>query len=100
VPLVVAIFPLFGNPLDESYPFRPVHEKVAAAAARAGGRVVDLLPVYEGLRWDVLVVDGARDEHPNEVAHRIAARFLLRALDDVVPLPAGSARDADGAAGS
>jgi hypothetical protein len=30
-------------------------------------------------------VDGAADEHPNEIAHRIAANVLLRALDDVVP---------------
>ena len=29
VPLVVAIFPLFGNRLDESYPFADVHAKVA-----------------------------------------------------------------------
>lgn len=87
VPFVVAIFPLFGNPLDESYPFSGVHAKVAQAAADAGARVVDLLPAYRGLRWDVLVVDGADDEHPNEIAHRIASNVLLHALDEVVPLP-------------
>jgi hypothetical protein len=86
VPFVVAIFPLFGNPLDEGYPFTEVHAKVAHAAAEAGARVVDLLPAYRGLRWDVLVVNGADDEHPNEIAHRIAAGVILRALDDVVPL--------------
>lgn len=85
VPLVVAIFPLFGNPLDESYPFAEVHAKVAEAAAASGAKVVDLLPAYRGLRWDLLVVDGMDDEHPNEIAHRIAAGVLLRALDDVVP---------------
>jgi hypothetical protein len=47
--------------------------------------VVDLLPAYRGLRWDLLVVNGADDEHPNEIAHRIAAGVILRALDDVVP---------------
>jgi hypothetical protein len=87
VPFVVAIFPLFGNRLDEGYPFAEAHAKVAQAAAEAGARVVDLLPAYRGLRWDVLVVDGAADEHPNEIAHRIAAGVILRALDDVVPLP-------------
>ena len=85
VPFVVAIFPLFGNPLDESYPFAEVHAKVAQAAAEAGARVVDLLPAYRGRRWDVLVVNGADDEHPNEIAHRIATGVILRALDDVVP---------------
>ena len=87
VPFVVAIFPLFGNRLDEGYPFAEAHAKVAHAAAEAGARVVDLLPAYRGLRWDVLVVNGADDEHPNEIAHRIAAGVILRSLDDVVPLP-------------
>jgi hypothetical protein len=87
VPFVVVIFPLFGNPLDESYPFRAVHQKVARAAADAGAQVVDLFPSYEGLRWDVLVVNGAADEHPNEIAHRIATDVILHALDKAYPLP-------------
>jgi GDSL-like Lipase/Acylhydrolase family len=90
VPLVVVIFPLFGNPLDEGYPFTEIHAKVAQAAAEAGAKVVDLLPAYRGLRWDILVVDGVDDEHPNEIAHRIAAGVILHALDDVVPWPGGA----------
>lgn len=89
VPVVVAIFPLFGNPLDERYPFSEVHAKVAQAAAEAGAKVVDLLPAYRGLRWDLLVVDGVDDEHPNEIAHRIAASAILHALDDVIPWTEG-----------
>jgi hypothetical protein len=85
VPLVVAIFPLFGNRLDEGYPFADVHARVAAAAGEAGARVVDLLPHYRGLDGNLLVVDGADDEHPNEIAHRIAARAIARAVDEVVP---------------
>lgn len=85
IPFVVAIFPLFGNRLDDGYPFADAHAKIAHAAGEAGARVVDLLPAYRGLRWDILVVDGAADEHPNEIAHRIAAGVILRALDDVVP---------------
>jgi hypothetical protein len=90
VPLVIAIFPLFGQPLDHRYPFGDIHAQVAQAAAAAGAKVVDLLPAYRGLRWDLLVVDGTDDEHPNEIAHRIAADVLLRALDDVLPVPAGA----------
>jgi hypothetical protein len=30
-------------------------------------------------------VDGVDDEHPNEIAHRIAAGVILHALDDVAP---------------
>jgi len=85
VPLVVAVFPLFGNPLDESYPFAAEHRKVAQAAAEAGARVLDLLPQYRGLDWRLLVVDGASDEHPNEIAHRIAAQAIAREVREVVP---------------
>jgi hypothetical protein len=92
VPLVVMIFPLFGQPLDASYPFADIHARVAHAAGEAGARVVDLLPLYRGLRWDVLVVDGVDDEHPNEIGHRIAAGALLRALDDVLPGPSAAPR--------
>jgi hypothetical protein len=85
IPLVVAIFPLFGQPLDEGYPFTEIHAQVAQAAAAAGARVVDLLPAYRGVRFDLLVVDGAADEHPNEIAHRIAAGVILKAVEDVLP---------------
>jgi GDSL-like lipase/acylhydrolase family protein len=85
VPLVVVIFPLFGNALDEGYPFAEIHARVARVAGEAGAKVVDLLPYYRGLRPELLVVNGAADEHPNEIAHRIAAQTLFKALDDVVP---------------
>jgi hypothetical protein len=87
IPFVVLIFPLFGNPLDGSYPFPEIHAKVAQAATEAGAKVVDLLPLYRSLRWDILVVDGTDDEHPNEIAHRIAATALRKAIEEVVPPP-------------
>jgi lysophospholipase L1-like esterase len=87
VPLVVAIFPLFGNALDAGYPFAEIHAKVAQAAAGAGARVTDLLTVYRGLDGALLVVNGADDEHPNEIAHRVAARAIVQAVDEVVPRP-------------
>jgi len=71
--------------MDVTKAFESIHAKVGEAAGRAGARVVDLLPAYRGLRWDLLVVDGVDDEHPNEIAHRIAAGAILRVLDDVVP---------------
>ncbi len=87
IPFVVVVFPLFGNPLDDGYPFADVHATVDRAAAAAGAHVVDLLPAYRGLRWELLVVDGVNDEHPNEIAHRIAANVILSSLDDVLPVP-------------
>lgn len=85
VGLLVVIFPLFGNPLDERHPFAPIHAEVVRAGREAGARVLDLLPADRGLNWEVLVVDGANDEHPNEIAHRIAANVLVSALDEVRP---------------
>ena len=87
VPFVVMVFPLFADPLDERYPFADIHAQVAQAAREAGAVVIDLLPAYRGLRSELLVVDGANDEHPNEIAHRIAAQELLRTLDRLVPPP-------------
>ncbi len=84
VPFLVAIFPLFGNPLDESYPFVEIHSRVAEAAEAVGARVVDLFPMYQGLRWEVLVVDGVDDEHPNEIGHRLAAAAIRPVLEDVL----------------
>jgi hypothetical protein len=88
VPFVVVIFPLFANPLDARYPFAELHAKVAQAAGESGAKVVDLLPYYRTVDWKLLVVDGVADEHPNEIAHRIAAQAIVRAMDDVVPRPA------------
>ncbi len=85
VPFVVAIFPLFANPLDDGYPFRELHAKVAQAAGESGAKVLDLLPYYRTVDWRLLVVDGAADEHPNEIAHRIAAQAIAKAIDEVVP---------------
>jgi hypothetical protein len=87
VPFVVVIFPLFANPLDARYPFTELHAKVAQAAEQAGAKVVDLLPRYRSVDWKLLVVDGAADEHPNEIAHRIASQAIARAVDEIVPRP-------------
>jgi len=85
-PLVVMVFPLFGNPLGDRYPFTAVHATIVQAiAATDWARPLDLLPAFRDLEWHYLVVDGANDEHPNEIAHRIAAQTLASALTDVLP---------------
>jgi len=81
VPLVIAVFPLFGNPLDQTYPFESIHRKLEALCRPLGVVYVDLLPYYRGLDWKLLVVEGGADEHPNELAHRIAAEALLHVVD-------------------
>ena len=95
VPLVVVIFPLFANPLDAGYPFTELHAKVASAAEQAGAKVLDLLPRYRSVDWRLLVVDGTNDEHPNEIAHRIASQAIARSVDELVArAPAPAARPA------
>ena len=88
IPFVVVVFPLFANPLGDDYPFADLHRIVGELCRNAGARVVDLLPYYRDLDWRLLVVEGALDEHPNELAHRIAAQGLLAGLRDVLPPPA------------
>ncbi len=83
IPFVVVVFPLFANPLDEGYPFASIHEKVGAVVRSAGATLVDLLPYYRGMDWHLLVVEGPQDEHPNELAHRIAAQALLASLESM-----------------
>ncbi len=85
VPFVVVVFPLFANPLDEHYPFTSVHEILVSAGRSSGIALVDLLPYYQGMDWHLLVVEGASDEHPNELAHRIAAQALLSTLESMLP---------------
>lgn len=87
VPLLVLIFPDFGGPLDERYPFAALHREVAAVAKAAGAQVLDLLPFYRRLNWELLTVDGTRDAHPNEIAHRVAALALFDALRELLPAP-------------
>ncbi len=82
-PFVVAVFPLFGGPLDDRYPFSDIHREVGSAARAAGATVVDLLPSFRGLNWEALVVDADNDEHPNEVAHRIAAGTIAQTIRQV-----------------
>ena len=92
VPFVVLIFPLFGNPLDDGYPFADVHAQVAQVAAEAGAKVVDLLPRLP--RPALRPPRGGRrrdDEHPNEIAHRIAAQTLAQGAGR---RPAGRGRGA------
>lgn len=85
LPMIVAIFPLLGNPLDDTYPFFEETRKVAESARSAGAIPLDLFPHYRGLDWTHLVVNGADDEHPNEIGHRIAAQAVAEEIDRLFP---------------
>jgi hypothetical protein len=80
IPLVVAVYPVLID-LDESYPFKAAHEKLAEYAHSLGSVFVDLREAFEGAQGPELWVHRS-DQHPNEAAHRMAAAFLAREFRD------------------
>lgn len=83
VDLVAVIFPLLSNDLHpERYPFRKMHEALKSVFAENRVPCLDLFPAYAGLSSDRLTVVPSIDEHPNEIAHRIAADEILEFLLD------------------
>ena len=72
--LVVMLFPyLYG--LDGTYPLEDLHALVRSACQDAGCDFIDLLDVYRGRPSESLWVHPT-DQHPNEIAHRLAAERL------------------------
>ena len=65
-----------------TYPFAPIHEKVATYCAEQGIPVADLLDAFRSapLSWKELRV-GPNDDHPNAEGHAIIAKQALAALD-------------------
>ena len=72
--VTVMIFPVLFH-LNSGYPFLDLHAKVRDAAHAAGLECLDLYPVYRGYSGPELWVHPT-DQHPNEVALRLAARSL------------------------
>jgi hypothetical protein len=81
IPLVGVIFPLFGLPLDEDYPFLPIHRKVSALLGEKGIPVLDLLPAYRGIPVARLQMMPGKEFHPNEIANRLAAEAIYTFLE-------------------
>lgn len=67
----VVIFPFLYR-LDAGYPFRDFHRMVSRHCEDEGIPVLDLFDVFEG-RTDVELWVHPSDQHPNEIAHGIAA---------------------------
>ena len=89
VPFVVVIFPAVRNRSTRAIRSRSCMQG-GAGGGEAGATVVDLLPHYRTVDWRLLVVDGTANEHPNEIAHHIAAQAIVKALAEVVPRSAAS----------
>jgi len=82
VDLLVAIVPELSN-LDDRYPFRTVHERVAALCQSLGIHTVDLLPAFKGQNGPSLWVH-PQDRHPNAQGHQIIAAALVEPVTDLV----------------
>ena len=73
---VLAIFPWLHHLEGESYPFERAHRVVSAIAKDEGFEVLDLLPAFQGRQAEDLWVHPS-DQHPNEIAHAIAAQAMF-----------------------
>ncbi len=75
---VVVVFPVLYQ-LDGGYPFEGPHARIAAICREERIEHLDLLPVYRGRPAESLWVHPT-DQHPNEIAHRLAAEALAQHL--------------------
>lgn len=74
VPVMVAVFPFFHE-LNGDYPFQPVHDRVDNFCHENQVPVLDLREVYRDYSGPELWVHPT-DQHPNEIAHRLAAEAM------------------------
>ncbi|MCX6114683.1 MAG: SGNH/GDSL hydrolase family protein [Proteobacteria bacterium] len=87
VPILAMVFPLFDFPVNNNYPFHEVHTVIQKSLAAHAITEVDLLMAYKNIPPERLQVIPGIDNHPNEIAHRIAAERLLAVLADRRYLP-------------
>ena len=81
VPTAAIVFPLFGIPLTDEYPFQPIHQKIGALLAALHIPLHDLYNDFQGVPLERIQVIVGQDFHPNEIGHRIAAESTLRYLE-------------------
>jgi len=95
IDVAVVIVPELSN-LDDRYPFKSVHARVAEMCRSRGMRVIDLLPSFLGQDGPSLWVH-PRDRHPNARGHSIMAQGVVDPIAAMVgarmaTLPAAGAR--------
>jgi len=78
--LVAVLFPLFGFPLDDKYPFSDLHQKTHELLESLSINYLDLYSSFAGMEQSRLQIEPGRDSHPNEIAHRIATEVIMRYL--------------------
>ena len=87
IKLAAVVFPLFGLPLDDHYPFHPLHKKTSNLLEEIGITHLDLFEAFKGIPLDRIQVIPGRDFHPNEIGHRLAAEKITSWLHESALIP-------------
>lgn len=77
--LVVVVWPVLWG-LDGAYPFADLHSFISKSCDQSGIDCVDLLDTFRGKPAASLWVHPT-DQHPNEIAHRMAAEAIAEHLE-------------------
>lgn len=78
IQFVVAVYPVLFH-VGDDYPFEGIHRKLGELCRSLGIPFIDLQPAFRGQLDQELWVH-ATDQHPNEVANRLAAARLADEL--------------------
>lgn len=80
IPLLIVAFPFFYQ-LDGDYPFQPIHDRLREYCDETKVAFLDLRAHFPGYSGPELWVHPT-DQHPNEIAHRLAADAIAVYLTD------------------
>jgi lysophospholipase L1-like esterase len=81
VNLLVVIFPYYIDLDNDDYPFQKIHDTVFKYCRENGIHVLDLREKYRPFKGPDLWVHPS-DQHPNEIAHKIAAIAIAQYLKE------------------
>lgn len=88
IPVLAVVFPLFGTPLNDSYPFFEIHKKINGLLEQEKIPALDIFEEYRDIPLSRIQVIPGQDFHPNEIGHRIAAEAIYEWLENSGNLPA------------
>jgi hypothetical protein len=83
IPTLLVIFPWIADLAPGRYPFHAAHRAVREAGEARGFEVVELFGFFAGRDAEELWIHRV-DQHPNQVAHRIAADAIQPRLGEVL----------------